>query len=172
MSTSTLPARLLAPLQARARLLGWSDAEWARRADVPKETLSRLRSRDSCDLATLDALARAVGATLGVELEGSRRERRVPRSLDRAAEARLLDLLARRTCDVDEWRMAGPSFFMAGLAVTLASSRGFDRARHLALAEALVPGSTEPDVYRRWLAETPLRPSRLFPMLEQGDRAA
>ena len=66
-----------------------------------------------------------------------------------------------------------PSFFVAGLAVTLASASGFDRRRYLALAEQLRAGSTVPEVYQQWLAATPLPPSRLLPpLLAMRARAA
>ena len=35
----------------------------------------------------------------------------------------------------------------------------------LALAETLHPGATEPAVFARWLAHSPLRPSRFLPMV-------
>jgi hypothetical protein len=60
----------------------------------------------------------------------------------------------------------GPRFFMAGLAVMMASSPGSDRSRLLALAEALHPGMSEPAVFARWLAQGPLRPSRFLPMVQ------
>ena len=61
----------------------------------------------------------------------------------------------------------------ATLAVTLASVPSLDRRTYLDLAEALHPGATVPRVFARWLAETPLPPSRFLPMLEAGlDRAA
>jgi hypothetical protein len=167
--------RLLAPLTAFARHLHLSDAEWARRAGVPKETLCRLRTRTSCDFATLDALA----AALSLEFEARPAATAVtedgcwPRQLDRAYEARVLDVLAGGSTSAETWGALGPRFFVAGLAVTLASVRGFDRARYLALAERLHPGSTEPDVYRRWLAGTPLPPDRFLPpLLATLDRAA
>jgi hypothetical protein len=92
-------------------------------------------------------------------------DRRWPRTVDRGYEARLLDLLASDSPSVDCWRLLGPSFFMAGLAVTLASVGGFERRRYLALAEQLHAGSTVPEVYQQWLAGTPLPPSRLLPPL-------
>jgi hypothetical protein len=61
---------------------------------------------------------------------------------------------------------------MSGVAVMLASVRGFDRRRYLELAEALHPGSTEPGVFSRWLAETPLGPSRFLPPLLAMTRRA
>lgn len=96
-----------------------------------------------------------------------------PALLDREYEARLLSLVAGRPRDADAWRAAGPEFFMAGLAVMLASVRGEDRAGLLALAESLYPGASEPEVFTRWLRHSPLRPSRFLPLLEmEGRRAA
>ena len=48
----------------------------------------------------------------------------------------------------------------------LASLPDLDRQKYLDLAEALHPGATEPRVFARWLAETPLTPARFLPMLE------
>jgi hypothetical protein len=79
----------------------------------------------------------------------------------------VLDLLASGSTSVDAWRMLGPSFFVAGLAVTLASVPGFDRRRYLALAERLHAGSTLAVVYQQWLDGTPLPPSRLIPPLRE-----
>ena len=62
-----------------------------------------------------------------------------PESLGREYEARLLRLVTGRPRDVEAWRAAGPEFFMAGLAVMLASVRGEDRAGLLALAESVEP---------------------------------
>jgi hypothetical protein len=72
----------------------------------------------------------------------------------------------------EDWRPFGPPFFLAGLAVTLASVPTLRRREYLDLAEALHPGATEPRVLARWLTETPLPPSRLLPMLEAGFRSA
>jgi hypothetical protein len=165
---------LLTALTASAREAGWSDAEWARRSGLPKETLCRLRSRSTCDFATLDALARSVGATLAVHELAARTTVNGlwPAVLDRQLEARLVDVLGSGTTRPKDWRPLGPPFFLAGLAVTLASVPACDRREYLDLAEALHPGATDPRVFARWLAETPLPPSRLLPMLEAGSRLA
>jgi hypothetical protein len=156
---------MLASLSSSARAAHLSDAEWARRAGIPKETLSRVRARSTCDLATLQALASALDCALDVVPARASGADRWPRRVDRAYEARVLDVLASGSTAEDAWRLLGPSFFVAGLAVTLASDGRFDRARYLALAERLHAGSTVPDVYGQWLAETPLPPSRLLPQL-------
>ena len=87
-------------------------------------------------------------------------------------ETRLVDVLGTRSTRADDWRPLGPPFFLAGLAVALASVTGLDRRRYLDLAEALHPGATEPRVFSRWLADTPLPPSRFLPMLEARLRDA
>jgi hypothetical protein len=167
-------SNLLTRLTAAARQADWSDAEWARRSGLPKETLCRLRSRSTCDFATLDALARSVGATLGV-LESANQTTSSglwPAVVDRQLEQRLVDVLGTGTTRPEDWRPLGPPFFLAGLAVTLASVPALGRREYLELAEALHPGATEPRVFARWLAETPLPPSRFLPMLEAGLRRA
>jgi hypothetical protein len=175
MSKSTKAlAVLLRTLTGHARRKGWSDAEWARRAALPKETLCRLRSRSSCDFATLEALAESVGTTLDVRHGASRTsvDRLWPATVDRALEARLIDLLAAGEIALEQWRLLGPPFFLAGLAVMLASVAGFNRKELLELAETLHPGASEPRVFARWLAQTPLSPSRFLPaVLAQVHRA-
>lgn len=157
---------LLDGLTARARAQGLTDAEWARRAGVRKETLSRLRRRHDCDLSTLQALAREVGATLALgDILSPRQQDPFPASLDRMQEARLLRLAANGSPDVAAWREAGSATFMAGLAVLLASERGPDRRRWLDLAEQIQPGASQPVVFQHWLGRSPLSPSRFLPML-------
>jgi hypothetical protein len=165
---------LMSALSALARQAGWSDAEWARRSGLPKETLCRLRSRSTCDFATLDALARAVEATLEVSARTGRTsaDGRWPAVVDRSLEAQLAGVLGARSTRISDWRPLGPPFFLAGLAVVLASLPELDRKKYLHLAEALHPGATEPRVFARWLAETPLPPSRFLPMLEAELRRA
>lgn len=176
MLKSTTPlACLLEALTGSARDAGWSDAEWARRSGLPKETLCRLRSRSTCDLATLHALSQAVGRRLTVSEPAARTsgDGLWPAVVDRQLESRLLDVLSSRSSRAEDWRPLGPSFFLAGLAVSVASVPGFDRHRYLDLAEALHPGATEPRVFAKWLAETPLPPARFLPMLQaQSNHAA
>jgi hypothetical protein len=150
-----------------------SEAAWARAAGLPKETLSRLKRAASCDLRTLAALAQAVGYTLtaapaqrGAEEAGS--SAHMPERFDREFEQMLLDLVTSSDRDPAAWRAAGPAYFMGGLAVQLASMRGADRERQLALAETLHPGVSTPEVFGAWLAASPLQPSRFLPMLEQA----
>jgi len=166
---------VLSNLRQEARRRGLNDSSWAAAAGLRKETLSRLRGRATCDFATLEALARAVGATLTVASGppvATTPDGHFPAAVDRDYEARLLALSASGTLDPEAWRGAGPLFFIAGLAVMLAGVRGFDRGRCLALAEALHPGSGSPEVFARWLARSPLRPSRFLPMLKARRHAA
>lgn len=162
-------ARALSDLAHRARRLGLNDTQWAARAGIRKETLSRLRRREGCDFETLQSLAHAVGASLAV-LEGptpaSTADGHFPARLDRTYEDRLLELCMSGDRSPERWAAAGPRFFMAGLAVTLASSRRSERRELLALAERLHPGATEVAVFDRWLERSPLRPSRFLPLLD------
>lgn len=152
-----------------------TDSEWAARAGLRKETLSRLRRRTSCDFSTLEALALAVGSELTVADEpdpATSADGHFPSSVDRDLEEKLLRLCAARSLEPSRWASAGPRFFMAGLAVMLASAPHFDRRALLALSESLHPGASEPAVFARWLERSPLRPSRFFPMLEMELRHA
>ncbi len=169
-STASSLATLLDALTARARSRGLTDADWARRAGVRQETLSRLRRRDDCDLATLRALATQVDALLTVT-DATTPDGLFPASLDRADEARLL-ALATANASARAWADAGPRFFMAGLAVMLATQPGENRRKLLKLAEALHPGASTPAAFERWLQSSPLRPSRFLPMLEMERRRA
>lgn len=166
---------LLARLTAQARALSLTDAQWAARAGVRGETLSRLRRRSSCDLSTLQSLASAVGVRLALD-EGvsgaTTPDGHIPAMLDRDAEARLLALAASGNLADEAWTAAGPRFFMAGLAVMLAGEPGLDRRGLLALAERLHPGMTEPAVFTLWLDRSPMRPSRFLPLLEMERRYA
>lgn len=174
-STSNL-ATLLDTLSGAARQLSLSDSAWAALSGVRKETLSRVRSRRSADLATVEALALAVGAHLEVRYLDAptlTADGHFPAGLDRDYEQRLLALSATRELDAARWLAAGPRFFMAGLAVMLASLRGMDRRKLLMLAEQLHPGSSQPEVFALWLARSPVRPSRFVPQLmERLQRAA
>jgi glucuronate isomerase len=151
-----------------ARAAGLTDTQWAMRAGVRKETLSRLRHRSTCDLATLNALAEAVNgrlelvATTGATTSS---DGHFPASVDRDYERQLVALCASRSLALDRWTALGPHFFMAGLAVMLASVASYDRRGLLALAELMHPGSSEPAVFARWLEHSPLRPSRFLPQL-------
>lgn len=167
---------LIDTLSAAARQRGLSDSAWAAKSGVRKETLSRVRSRGSADFSTVAALAHAVGTQLEVKrlnTPAPGTDGHFPAKLDRDYEERLLQLAATRKLDATHWLAAGPAFFMAGLAVMLASVRGMDRRKLLMLAEQLHPGSSQPEVFSMWLARSPVRPSRFVPLLmERVQRAA
>jgi hypothetical protein len=149
--------------------LGLTDSAWADRAGVRKETLSRLRRRQTCDFETLRLLAAAVGAQLGVlevRAPDSTRDGHFPVTVSRDYEEQLIELCGSGDLEPVRWLGAGPRFFMAGLAVMLASVKGDDRRNLLALAEYLHPGASEVAVFNRWLERSPLRPTRFLPLLD------
>jgi hypothetical protein len=161
----------LAALTRQARALGLTDTGWAKRAGVRKETLSRLRRRESCDFETLRSLAQAVGARLGVlevQAPDSTPDGHFPASVSRDYEDRLVELSVSGDLDPGRWAGMGPRFFMAGLAVMLASSRDRDRRGLLALAERLHPGASEVAVFNRWLERSSLRPTRFLSLVDAG----
>lgn len=147
-------------------------AAWAAASGVPKETLSRLKRQPSCDLRTLGALADAAGCRLVAVPDAAQVGAHVPERFGRDYEDALLDLCASANVDPAAWRAHGPGFFMAGLAVLLASARGFEREPYLRLAEALHPGSSTPEVFGLWLQRSPLRPARFLPMARKRRRVA
>ncbi len=175
LTSTTQLNRLLDALTVAARNKGLNDASWASAAGFSKETLSRLRRRSSCDLSTLIALADAVDFRLSVTVANqpaTTSDGHFPSELSRDYERQLLALCAAQQLDPAAWAAAGPAFFMAGLAVMLASNAGADRRGLLALAEVLHPGATEVPVFARWLKRSPLRPSRFLPMLAMETRHA
>ncbi len=175
MEKSTDLAALLGSLADVARQQGLNDTEWAERAGLRKETLSRLRHRSSCDFETLQSLSRAVGTHLAVISDrplALTADGHFPLHVYREYEEELLALCASGSLDLDRWTRLGPRFFMAGLAVMLGSVYGADRRGLLALAESLHPGVTEATVFARWLQRSPVRPSRFLPMLEQEGKHA
>lgn len=163
-STSLLPATLLGQMSKAGKALFSTDSNWARASGLPKETLSRLKRNPSCDLQTLGALARTAGYTLLAVPASVQDGEHLPQRFDRAYEDGLLDLCASGNVDPDVWRAHGPGFFVGGLAVLLASGRGFERERYLRLAEALHPGISTPEVFAMWLKRSPLRAARFLPM--------
>ena len=173
MSKSTTLKYLLDELTRDARRAGLTDAAWAARAGLRKESLSRLRRRDTCDFATLHALAEAVGTRVDVQpaqAVGRSPDGHFPAEVNRDWEERLVDLCARNETDPEHWSALGPPFFMAGLAVMLAGAPGHDRSEMLELAERLHPGASEPAVFARWLERSPVRPSRFLPMVKAHSR--
>ena len=175
MFRSTTLKDLLDSLTEGARKKGLNDTAWAAAAGFSKETLSRLRRRSSCDLSTLVALADAAGSRLsvaGAAEPATTPDGHFPRELWRDYERQLLTLCAAQKLDPAAWAATGPAFFMAGLAVMLASHADADRRGLLALAEHLHPGATEVPVFARWLKRSPLRPSRFLPMLTMEQKHA
>jgi hypothetical protein len=127
------------------------------------------------DDAPLLLLQMVIGAKEGV-IDGHTQvlteDGRFPAQLNREFEERLLDLCASGDVDPERWRHHGPAFFMAGLAVMVASVPEFDRRSLLDLAEALHEGSSQVGAFSLWLEGSPVRPSRFLPMLEAGLRQA
>ena len=146
-------------------------SSWAKACGLPKETLSRLKRNPSCDLRTLAALAQAVGCTLVAVPATVQGGEHMPKSFNRDYEDDLLDLCASGNTDPDAWCAHGPKFFVGGLAVLLASARGFERERYLRLAEVLHPGVSTPEVFAMWLKQSPLRPARFLPMARRRKHA-
>jgi hypothetical protein len=168
MSTSVTLASLLGSLTVAARQKGLNDTAWAAASGFSKETLSRLRRRSSCDLSTLLALAETAGSRLSVSVAAqpmTTSDGHFPNELSRDYEQELLALCASGTLNPAAWASVGPAFFMAGLAVMLASNPDADRRGLLKLAETLHPGATELAVFATWLRRSPVRPSRFLPML-------
>ncbi len=174
MNTSTVlrPAELLEQMSRAAKARFPTATSWAKACGLPKETLSRLKRNPSCDLRTLGALARAAGCTLVAVPAGAQGGEHMPESFNRDYEDDLLDLCASGNTDPGAWRAHGPGFFMGGLAVLLASARGFERERYLRLAEALHPGVSTPEAFALWLRRTPLRPVRFLPMARRRKHLA
>jgi len=164
LKSTPLAGRLVAQMSAAARTRFGSDAEWARAAGLPKETLSRLRKKPSCDLRTLEALARSAGYVLAAVPSAAPPAIHLPEKLERDYEDHLLELAASGSVDPEAWRAHGPAYFMGGLAVLLASARGFDRERYLRLAERLHPGISTPEAFAGWLERSPVRAARFLPM--------
>lgn len=163
---------LLKQMSEAARAKFPTDAGWAAASGLPKETLSRLKSSASCDLRTLGALADAAGCTLVAVPAVAGRDEHLPETSGRVYEEKLLDLAVSGNVDPHVWRGHGSGFFMGGLAVALASCRGFERERYLRLAESLHPGVSTPDVFGMWLKKSNVRPARFLPMARRRRRLA
>jgi hypothetical protein len=93
-----------------------------------------------------------------------------PAKLDRDYEERLVELGLSGDLEPGRWARMGPRFFMAGMAVMIASAGNVDRRGLLSLAESLHPGATEPAVFSRWLERSPLRPTRFLSLFDAGRR--
>lgn len=163
-STAVTPAKLLDHMSKAAKARFSTDSNWAKASGLPKETLSRLKRNPSCDLQTLAALAQTTGYTLLAVPASAEGGEHMPDRFGREYEDDLLDLCASGNVDPDAWRAHGPAFFMGGLAVLLASARGFEREHYLKLAETLHPGISTPEVFAMWLKRSPLRAARFLPM--------
>lgn len=171
-STKLTPADLLAGMAGAAKARFATEAAWAGAAGLPKETLSRLKSQPSCDLRTLGALARAAGCRVVAVADVQPASEQAAVRFTRTDEDRLLDLAASGSTDPAVWRAHGPGFFIGGLAVLLASARGFERERYLRLAEVLHAGVSTPEVFGLWLKRSPVRPGRFLPMARRRRRLA
>jgi hypothetical protein len=82
----------------------------------------------------------------------------------RDMEARLLNVCAGPPT-VRAWKSIGDVPLAAGLAVLLASDSSLDRQTYLSLARKFQPSMVEGDVFRVWLEQSPVRPSRFLPMV-------
>lgn len=159
---TTTPAAFVDQMTPAVRARFGSDKRWAAACGLTAETLSRLRKRASCDLQTLNALADAAGfrLTLTTAVEGAGTS-----TFSRAREEALLDFCASGNTDPAAWQAQGGGFFMGGLAMLLASARGFERRRYIELAEVLHPGISQPEVFELWLQRSPIRAARFLPLL-------
>ena len=165
------PSTFLNEMAPAAKARYSSEAAWASAAGVQKETLSRLKHQESCDLRTLGALAHAAGFTLTAVPAGLSAEEE-PMAFGRDEEERLLDLCASGNSDPAMWRKYGPSFFVGGLAVLLSAARGFNREQYLRLADKLHTGVSTPEVFRMWLESSPVSPSRFLAMVRMRKQLA
>jgi hypothetical protein len=175
LKSTTSLASILESLTLAARRKGLNDSAWASAAGLSKETLSRLRRRKSCDLSTLLTLAGAADSALSInhQLETPLTDDgHFPSELTRDYEDQLLKLSASEILDRAAWKAAGPSFFMGGLAVMLASDPDRDRRALLSFAEILHPGVSQVPVFAEWLKRSPVRPSRFFPLLAMEGKHA
>ncbi len=84
----------------------------------------------------------------------------------RRAEERVVELCARGDFRPSRWLRVGDPRMLAGVAAMLASQKGFERTRMLALAERLHPGMSAPAEFGRWLAHSPVQAARFLPMLK------
>jgi hypothetical protein len=89
---------------------------------------------------------------------------------NRDTEKAFVDLCAHFPPDAGLWRQFGDPDFLAGAAVMLAGHSGYDRAAWLALAEALCPGSSNPERHGQWHRTHRPDYSRLFSMIDRQRR--
>ena len=152
----------LTHLEHAASRLGLNRGQWAKRAGLRAETLSRLFTRDDCDLRTLTNLAGAANHRL---LLVPQPNREMPSPWNRELERKYAILCASGSTDLGRWLREGPRYFLSGLAMMMGSSRGADRDADLALAFALCPAMQDATEFDTWLSMTPTRPSRFLPMV-------
>jgi hypothetical protein len=84
-----------------------------------------------------------------------------------AEEKVLVGLVRRKRISVRQCLKDCPPYFIAGVLVSVASVGGADRGPLLRVADRLYPGIGELGEYKRWLAVTPLRPSRFLPQVKR-----
>lgn len=89
----------------------------------------------------------------------------------RRDEERVVQLCARGDYRPSRWLRAGDPRMLAGVAAMLASQKGFDRTRMLALVERLQPGMSTPEGFGRWLQHAPVQAARFLPLLRARMRA-
>lgn len=94
----------------------------------------------------------------------------MPSCVDRDHEQRLIELVVSGTLDAERWAECGPRFFMAGLAVMMASEDDGRRRVLLELAEQLHRDASQVEVFQRWLSASPLKPSRFLPSVSAHRR--
>jgi hypothetical protein len=69
--------------------------------------------------------------------------------------------------DPELWAKFGDPRFLSGMAVWLSAHTGFDRSTYLGLADALQPGASTLDAYRRWHETYRPDSSRLFGFIDR-----
>lgn len=160
---------LIDNLTAAARRAGLNDSQWAAARPFARKHFPA--SADSPAAISIPCkrwhrrLERRYKQFLARRQQSATDDGHFPLRFDRDTEERLLFLCASGDLDLQHWLEYGSSFFMAGIAVMLASLRDMDRRRYLALAEALYAGSSRAEVFSLWLQRTALRPSRFVPSL-------
>ena len=164
INQSPLPGQLIDQMKMTAKHKFKNLRGWAEASGVPHETLSRLKTKSSCDLRTLHALAQAAGYKIAVIPKIAENGAHFPQKLSRDMEIELLALAASGNTEIDTWKQHGPSFFVGGLAALLACGRGFDREKYMNLAEELHPGISNHEVFAKWLKSSPIRAARFLPM--------
>ena len=98
---------LLATMANAARRDNLSNRDWAQKANVRPETLSRLKLRGDCDLTTLAALANAVDLRVALVPKS---KTSLPKQFSREEEEKLLVLCASRSLDLAKWRDGGSAY--------------------------------------------------------------